>query len=163
MKTPSGYSTLQIALHWAVAAFVGLQFLINDGMGRALHKVLNGAAIDWNFTVLSHVTIGVVLLVLMLWRFAVRMTRGTPAPEANFQGRVAHAVHFVLYVVVILASLTGGTALFLGIHLMGDIHALTTNLLIGLIGLHVAGAAWHHFKLRDQTLWRMIRPGAQQD
>jgi cytochrome b561 len=41
---------------------------------------------------------------------------------------------------------------------LGDIHTLTAYVLLGLIGLHVAAALYHHFWLRDRALTRML-PG----
>ena len=44
MKTRTGYSGLQILLHWATALLVVFNWFYSDGMGRALRVHLDGAA-----------------------------------------------------------------------------------------------------------------------
>jgi cytochrome b561 len=43
-------------------------------------------------------------------------------------------------------------------HDLKEIHELIGNAMIVLIVLHAGAALWHHFKLRDNTLLRMLRP-----
>jgi cytochrome b561 len=40
-------------------------------------------------------------------------------------------------------------------HEAGDIHNILVYVLLGFIGLHVAGALYHYFILRDRVLQRM--------
>ena len=44
-------------------------------------------------------------------------------------------------------------------HSAGDVHTFLVNILLALVGLHVAAALYHHFFLRDKVLKRML-PGA---
>jgi cytochrome b561 len=39
---------------------------------------------------------------------------------------------------------------------MGDIHGVLAWVLFALIALHIAGALFHRFVLKDQTLQRML-------
>jgi cytochrome b561 len=41
-------------------------------------------------------------------------------------------------------------------HTAGDIHNALVYVLLGFIALHIAGALYHHFILRDRTLQRMM-------
>jgi cytochrome b561 len=43
---------------------------------------------------------------------------------------------------------------------LGDIHGFLSNLLLVLIGVHVAAALYHHFWIKDRVLLRML-PGAR--
>jgi len=43
-------------------------------------------------------------------------------------------------------------------HTLGDVHTLIAYVTLGLLALHVSGALFHHFKLKDRTLARML-PG----
>ena len=43
MTKPQGYSRLQIALHWAVAALIVMQVLLSDGIKDAYRDILRGA------------------------------------------------------------------------------------------------------------------------
>jgi cytochrome b561 len=40
----------------------------------------------------------------------------------------------------------------------GDVHAVLTLVLLGVVGLHVAGGLYHRFVLKDRVLQRML-PG----
>lgn len=40
----------------------------------------------------------------------------------------------------------------------GDIHTLVSYVLLGVVGLHVLAALYHHLRLRDRVLTRML-PG----
>jgi cytochrome b561 len=40
-------------------------------------------------------------------------------------------------------------------HAMGDVHQVVAWALLGLVGLHIAAAVFHHFVLRDGVLRRM--------
>ena len=42
-------------------------------------------------------------------------------------------------------------------HEAGDIHNILVYVLLGFIGLHVAGALYHYFVLRDRVMQRMLR------
>jgi cytochrome b561 len=45
-SAPSGYSGLQIALHWAIAAFIIFQLFVHDGMSDAFDDWIDGNEID---------------------------------------------------------------------------------------------------------------------
>jgi cytochrome b561 len=41
-------------------------------------------------------------------------------------------------------------------HALGDMHQLFARVLIAMVALHVAGALYHHFIVKDDTLRRML-------
>ena len=62
MQTKTSYSGLQIALHWAIALLIGANYLISEGMGRFLHKHLDGEVVT-GLTPNFHVYVGVAVMV----------------------------------------------------------------------------------------------------
>lgn len=159
----SGYSGIQILLHWATAALVLFNYLYSDGMGDALDARFGGGAgerLELNPDI--HVWVGVVVLALVILRLLVRSAAG--APEAAGEGLMRIAAtwgHRALYLLAVLAPLSGAAVWFAGVEEAGDAHEVLTNLLMLAAGGHAAIALWHHFMLRDGLLTRMFRPGAE--
>lgn len=156
MKTPSGYSALQIALHWLIAGGVVVNFVVSDGMGRALRQHQAGDAV----TVPAagpHVWLGVALAVLVLLRLALRVWRGAPAGEPGMRGRVARVTHVVLYALILLVPVLGGLAWFAGLPTQGPHEGLANALMVVAV-LHVLAALYHHLVLKDGIMRRMLRP-----
>lgn len=157
-QPPAGYSALQIALHWLIAAGVLFNYIVSEGMGRALHQRLEGQEVTLAIAPL-HVWAGVALMALVLVRIALRLTRGSPAPLPGVQGLVATLGHGALYVLIFLVPLSGALAWFLGAEALGDPHGLLANLLVILAALHGLAAVFHHVILKDGVMRRMLRAG----
>lgn len=157
MKVSSRYSMAQIALHWAIAALFAVNYIVSDGMGKAAFQKAQGLAVEsavpgW------HVPMGIALLGLMVLRVVLRLVQGAPAqPEGGnpMQEKVAVAAHGLLYVLMILGPMAGIAAWGFGVQVAGDVHAVVMNLALVLIGLHVVGALYHQFVLKDNLLSRM--------
>ena len=80
-STPSdGYSPTQIMLHWSVAILVAFQFFLNDGIAAAWRAMVRGEepAAEAASAADVHVTIGLTILALALWRIVLRLTFGAP-------------------------------------------------------------------------------------
>ena len=76
--TQSRYGTVQILLHWLIAALFATNFLISDDMGRALRIKLQGGVPD-QFAALVHPPVGLAILALMVLRIGLRWWLGAPA------------------------------------------------------------------------------------
>lgn len=154
----TSFSRLQKLLHWSVVVLLLLQYLIFDAMGRLFRQTLESGSPVWTTTSIAHLVIGLTVLALALWRVALRIRRGAPPPPADepswaiTAGKLTHAA---LYVLLIGLPLGGLAAWGLGIHLMGDIHAIGTNLLLVVAGLHVAAVLVHQFWWKTNLLARM--------
>lgn len=171
---PVRYSGIAIALHWAIA----LLLLFQIGLGWALEDLPKGAVQFAGYQ--FHKSIGITILLLSLARLAVRLFRPRPAPvqDGKAQMLLASAVHVLLYAVMIVGPLTGWiivstakvrlqTMLFgkvpwpdlpvgQGLHEPSEVlHGALGTVGIILIGLHVAGALYHHFK-REDVIGRML-------
>ena len=161
--TRDGYSGLQIALHWIIAALVITQLLNNEGMQEVWNAYKDGEAAaegvrGWAW---FHALTGATILILALIRLFVRLTRGAPSvhhdkPEVLVW--LAYATHVVLYGFIILMPLTGALAWFFGVEVSAEVHETGKLLLIPLVILHAIGALTEHFYFRNDTLMRMLRP-----
>ena len=158
MATPNGYSRRQIALHWIVFVLVVLQFVLHEGISDAWDVVEDGGSVAFSPVVASHVIGGLIVLLLVIWRLQIRATRGTPPPpeeENPALKHVAKAVHAGLYLVLILMPLSGAVAWFGGVEPAAEAHEVMRLGILALVGLHIAGALYHQFILRNNLMNRM--------
>lgn len=159
MTDRNGYSILQIALHWGVAALILFNYFVSDGMEDALDGMVEAggspvANAGW------HVWVGVAVLVLVVLRLIVRRISGAPEAVGNpvsLLTRAAGLGHFLLYALMLAVPVGGALAWFAGVGAAGDLHILAANALMILAGLHAAAALAHHFVFKDNTLVRMLR------
>jgi cytochrome b561 len=159
MHGTTGYSRAQIALHWIIAILIGANYFLGEGMGWALKQRIEAGAEPGTRASL-HVWIGVAVLVLVLVRLGLRMTRGAPAsPEGTppLLSKLAGLGHLALYVLMIGVPLGGAVVWFLGLRSLGDVHALGGNLIMAVAGLHAVAALFHQYVLKDRLLVRMMR------
>jgi cytochrome b561 len=155
-----GYSLLQIVLHWAIAALVILQLLVNEDVQDAFKDRSDNEALDGETGALLHIVVGLTIFALAILRLAVRLWRGVPEahstnpPLVNFAG---HAAHVLLYAFLFAMPITGAIAWFTGLELSAALHELGRLILIPLIALHVLGALAEHFVFRTNSLIRMLK------
>ena len=157
----NGYSARQIGLHWLVFLLVAYQWFTGDDMSDLFEAAHGGppAAVNPNWATV-HVVVGVAVLLLMVWRLGLRHTDGTPpaAKQHPALQRLASAVHVGLYLDLVLGALVGLIAYYWLPQLAFLHHLMMRPVLLLLIALHVAGAVWHRFVVRDDVVTRMIRP-----
>lgn len=178
-NTPRSYGSVARTLHWLTALII----LANIALGLAADR-LPMEAVEAKIRLFSlHKTLGVaaftVALARILW--ALGQTRPLPVhPGRRLETFLAESVHWVLYAALLLVPLSGwiehaateGYAPILwplgqGLPMvpksprlaetMAAVHATFAWLLIGAIGLHVAGALKHAVIDRDGVLARMLR------
>jgi cytochrome b561 len=169
------YGTTAKALHWTIVALLVVQYSIGWLMPD-LHGKPPGVPMTW------HISIGTVILGLIVIRFLWRLTYPV-APESSlppWQRLTSEAVHGLLYVLVLLTTLSGW--LFASAHgwkvswffvaplpmLTSGSRALVKTLdgwhqyfmwaLLIVAGLHTAAAFVHLFYYRDGVMRRML-PG----
>lgn len=175
----AGYTRVAKALHWTIA------LLLLVATGLALFRETFGAQAVWMIS--AHKVAGLAVLGLALVRVAWRLTHRPPRlPDEvrRFEARVARAVHWALYVLMIAVPVAGWVftslappgrpldyrgretvpALPLG---RGDAasfawheaHELLGFALIGLIALHVLAVLRHRLFGVRPLLDRMLAPG----
>jgi cytochrome b561 len=173
MVRVSRYHPLLVVLHWFLAV------LITAALALGALVMVNIPNTDpMKIEALrSHMTGGLLILVLMLVRLLIR-TR-TAHPEAATTGdrnldRLAWLSHRLFYVLVLglagaglfMAVQTGLLSiLFTGhgtvpqdfwVYPVRTVHYVFSRLLMALIALHVAGALYHTFIVKDGLLRRMF-------
>jgi cytochrome b561 len=163
------YGAVAISIHWLSAMLIVL--LLGSGFRAA-----NAASAVAKAELLRvHVPVALAVLVLTVlrivwWLVFDRRPDGVAGSPA-WQEFAARAVHVLFYVVILgmIASGIGmivlsgaGPAIFGGAALPDFWtypprvpHGIGAKLLVGLLGLHVAAALYHHFVVRDGLLWRM--------
>jgi cytochrome b561 len=160
MKVSTGYSGLQILLHWGIAILIAVNWFVSDGMEQAFDAHNEGAAVAfWPASV--HVYVGLAVLALVLIRLVVRFTRGAPAAPAGTSKMLdlaGHASHLALYGLLVLVPLLGASAWYLGYDPAGGWHVFTMNILLIVTGLHAVAALFHQYVIKDRLLLRMMRP-----
>lgn len=155
MKTTAGYSTLQIALHWAIAVLILAAWLSGEGAEEAVEAIEDGGAAGF----VPHVAFGLSILALVILRVVVRLSRGAPAAPGvpgSPQVKLADWGHRLLYLLMIAVPLGGASVWFLGLD-VGEIHGLFANVLLIVALGHAVMALYHQYVLKDGLLRRMMR------
>jgi cytochrome b561 len=166
-------------LHWLTVLLVAVQIPVG------LYMAYRGGTLNvWDATTetlySSHKLGGVVILLVVLWRLAYRLTRGAPADEPSLEGwqRVlSHLNHWGLYLLLIGAPIAGyvGISMFPALDIFGmfalpgvvapdkdaakvafAVHRILALALVALIAMHVAAAIYHYVVRKDNVLGRMI-------
>lgn len=166
VKETDGYTATQILLHWVIAALVVLQLVIGEDIKPAYRALSQGSSntTDDLFNANIHVYVGLLVLLLAVWRLAIRLVNGVPAPppeEGILLKRIAMATHFLLYLFIFGMPITGALAWYFDLGAMAEIHEFAKPVIIIAVGLHAAAALWQHFFVKSDVLVRMLRPAKQ--
>lgn len=158
---PAGYSSRQIVLHWIVFILVAFQFVMGDNM-TDLFRTAHGGRPTGTSAIWApiHIAVGILILVAMLARLALRRLDGVPAAPKQHPALewLAGAVHAGLYADLIGAPIVGVIAYFFLPAFAGLHHLMARKILFALFALHFAGALWHRLVVRDGVMTRMVRP-----
>lgn len=177
MKT-SGYVNTARALHWIMAALILLTvpaglIMVQDDVGRDIKNVL----------FIYHKNVGVLLLILVLLRLAVRWRHSPPAKPSSlpvWQVRVADATHTLLYALLVIVPVAGfirvraggfpiealdalGVPLFVPrsdalAEQAKTVHYLAGLMIMACMALHISAALFHGIVKRDGVVARMWPP-----
>ncbi len=172
---PVAYPPTSKLLHWLIAISV----LVQAPLGLVIVHVELGAWQNASFN--FHKSLGVLILLLMLWRVVNRFSVGAPAAEptiASWQRALSSAVHGTLYVLLIVQpiigylanSAFGASTPFFGLFeipaAIGEdaewanrlfaVHGWVGLALLVLVAVHVAAALQHYFIRKDGVLQRML-------
>jgi cytochrome b561 len=169
------YGTTAKVFHWLVVALLLVQYLIGWLMPD-VHAGPPGAPMTF------HISFGIVILALIVLRFAWRLTHPV-APESSlppWQRLTSGAVHWALYALVLATTVTGwlfasfrgwSISLFylvplpmlasksqVNVKTIDGWHQAMEWTLLVFIGIHVVAAIVHVFIYRDRIMQRML-PG----
>jgi len=157
MSDRTGYSRLQIALHWLIAILIVAAWFTHEGMEDALEARIETGLLSPN----PHAILGLAVFVLVLVRIVVRGMHGAPGPLPGASPLMEAAAtwgHRLLYALMILTPIGGAITWFGGIEAVGEGHELLGNLLMIVAFGHALLAIFHQVVLRDGAMTRMIRP-----
>lgn len=160
MPSPSGYSRLQIILHWTIAALILVQLTVNSDMQQAFAQRLTGTTLPDNAGARFHVVFGIAVLALAVLRLGIRHFRGVPLPPKGnhpLLNLLSHATHMLLYGFLFFMPISGAIAWFGGVETAGLLHELGRFVLIPAILLHVGGAIVEELVFGNRVIRRMVR------
>jgi cytochrome b561 len=169
------YGWPAIALHWMVAALIFANFGLGLWMGDLPRP-------DRPYWYAIHASIGITVLVILAARTVWALLNPVPDPAAGtpaWQHRAARFTHVTLYALTLMTILFGWfmaavrrvpivpdafgiVPLPSPIAIAGskdffeEAHELAAYALIFVAGAHMLAALWHHYRLRDNTLRRML-------
>lgn len=167
------YHPASVFLHW----FIFLLFIVALAAIELRGEIPKGEPLRATLKTV-HMMAGQLVLLFVLFRLAARWRFGVP-PELDapqWQARAAGTMHILLYLVMFALPVTGilftqaegKDVMFFSMALprligsdpalsdtLKDIHELIGNAVYYLVGLHAAGALWHHFVRRDHIFQRM--------
>lgn len=169
------WGTLSIALHW-------LTFVLVLGMATVGLLMVDMDNSPLKIQAYSlHKSFGLTVLALTVLRLLWRLSGLVPEPVAGtpkWQDALARAVHGALYALLLAVPLSGwwfnsaaGFPLrWFGLlklpklvgfdpHLKAlarETHETLFYVLASMIIVHAAAALWHHYRLKDRTLARML-------
>lgn len=161
MSQPKGYSATQIALHWGVALLVAGQYIFKDAIAGAWDAIRQGTDYAFDPLILAHVAGGALILALVGWRLALRVSRGVPQPPENEPAplkALSHVAHWAFYAVLAIMSVSGALAWFGDVTVAAQVHNVFKVVLLALIALHVLAVPFHKIVLKNNVMQRMMRP-----
>jgi cytochrome b561 len=175
-NTPERWGSVQIGLHWTIAALV---LLVQVPAGVTMVAVEPGTVQNVCYNI--HKTNGLVIFLLAIvrlgWRWA-HPVPGYPSDMPEWQSKLARTTHVLLYVVLFAMPITGFLYTAMGgfpvpFFMLYDLAPLVPEnkpvaevfnyahltlqwVLYITVVLHVAGALQHHYVRKDGILRRML-------
>lgn len=170
----AAYTRTAIALHWLIAALI----LVAFPLGLYMYELpLSPRKLQlYSYHKWIGITVLLAAAARLLWRLGHRPP--APLPGPRWQVVAAHAVHHLLYLLIVavplsgwlMSSALGFPVVWLGVLPLPDLIAKDKELgealkavhqtlnfgLLALVVVHVAAALKHHFLDRDATLVRML-------
>ena len=173
---PRRYHPALRALHWAIALLIIAALFL----GTFVMAPMDNADPGKTFALLKHMAAGTLIFALCAARMFIRPKTKRPAPMLSgiaIADRIVPFVHRVFdgLVLAMIASGIGLAALFslpetvIGVLRGADLafpttyasqplytlHVTTARILAAIIALHIVGAFYHQFILRDGLIGRM--------
>ena len=173
--SPDRYDSNTIFLHWLTTLIVFYQFISAEFWSYFPRP-------ERHFLILSHMSLGFVLAIVLAIRILWRSSFGIKIPEAGntIWDRGARALHVLLYVLLAaqmplgfftrwtdnqpldvfglaIPSPIGTCSKWTG-NFIDQIHDINAWIIMALVGVHGIAALTHYYLWRDGVLQRMI-PG----
>ncbi|MFQ1000086.1 cytochrome b [Gilliamella sp. BG6] len=172
MQNYPQYSSKQKWNHWLTLILIVLTFLL------VLFKVTLSHYLGGMFTIfLLHKSFGVLIFVITLWRFTIIKAEGVPnvlPKNQKLQRILSTSIQGFIYIFLIIVPLSGYLMSSRSLNFFGIIsipaidmpnmfydffhimHKFSSYLLAILLILHIAGALYHYFWIKDKVLQSML-------
>lgn len=150
----TGYSRLQIRLHWAVALLVAIQLGYHGAVVAAYEASLQTGVFRFSPGVVVHFVVGTAILLAVALRLSLPPGR-PPRPMGGPGGKVMTTT---LYVVLVLQPVTGVIAWGFSASVARALHGLTGQFLTVLVALHVLWVLYDHIIRKSGILQKMWAP-----
>ncbi|MCF8178703.1 MAG: cytochrome b [Sulfuritalea sp.] len=171
----NAYGSMSKLFHWGITLLIVATIAFVE-----LHELFPKGSSTRSGLMILHIQIGLMLFGLTALRLAWRSANPGPAivPEPKpWEGMLAKLMHVALYGAIVALPILGFAMLqsagkpvaLLGMPLpillaenkdladvLKEAHEVIGNLLMVLVGFHVAAAIWHHLIKQDNTLLRML-------
>lgn len=173
--SPTTYTLTAIRLHWLVFLLIFAAFSL--GLYMADLPLSPDKLILYNYHKWMGITVLLLAVLRLLWRLTHRPPE-LPGAMAGWERFAAHAMHFLLYVMIFAVPLTGWLmssakgfqTVWFGVLPLPDLigkdkelgkqlaalHEFVNYTMLALVVVHVAAALKHHFIVKDDILTRMI-------
>jgi cytochrome b561 len=175
------YTPVAKTLHWTIVGLLIAQYVLGWTMPDQRPGTTPDTLIDLHLSVGAAILL--VMVARVVWRLTHAVP---PPPDGlpGWQLLASRVAHTALYALLLLIPMLGwaaaswrswpvtlfhtvslpsivparqsGVTTFLQSPQAGDLHTVLSYLLLGVIALHVAGALFHRFVLRDRVLHRML-------
>ena len=175
MRTPPpNYTTMAKLFHWSMATLILVMLALGFYMADLDSTPLKFQLFQW------HKSVGILILLLLILRLLWRLTHRPPAYAVTmplWQKAAAHTVHYGLYFLMfsmpmsgyVMSDAAGYHPNFFGLPVpmlsqhnpetasfLAERHTQMAWILLALIGIHVAAALYHHLRVKDATLRKML-------
>ncbi len=157
----TGWSRLNITLHWVIVILIFAQWLEGDYMRGLWDGTLDNKPISTttSFFGYSHIIFGTCILAAALVRLLDRFVNGRPehsSKDPSWATWLAKITHGLLYAILITMPILGLAAWFTSNDDIAGYHTFLWNPLLVVAGLHVVGALAQHFVFKSNALARMV-------
>jgi cytochrome b561 len=172
----TNYDNVAIALHWATAVLVLIQFALAvtwDYFSRETRQGLEGLHVSFG------VLLAAVIAVRIIWRLIPAHRR--PAIVSGWVKLASQTVYYLLYALLVAQAglgfafrwAQGHTVSFFGLfsipgpygalerstrHILHDLHEKAGWAIVIIAFGHALAALYHHYVLKDRVLERMLPP-----
>ena len=171
----ANYDPVAKIFHWGVLVLLAAQYAV----GWIMPPIHRGTQPErW---INLHLSLGTLIILVMLLRLVWRITHPVPLLRdgvPRWLVGLGHATHHTLYALLLVmpvlgwanANSRGWDVTLLWVlplpnlvpakasygHVIGDVHMDLAYVLLALVALHAAGGLYHHVRLRDGVLQRML-------
>lgn len=170
LNTTQSYGFISILFHWLMAIILLATFLLGLNLEDNFQ--------NYDTVLMLHNSLGILIFLLAIFRICWRWINIRPEPLSSKKIliKLATFIHILFYIIFfvmplsgyLLTNLQGDVVSFFGTHLpeilernrdikrvVHSIHDLLGNVILAMLTLHVVGALYHHYWLKDNTLKRI--------